>query len=63
MSVDLTLSDLACTELENDGKTALVNCQGKLTATYNGEGMDFDLSVLSYQLTKENGEWLVCGQQ
>jgi hypothetical protein len=63
MSVDTTLADLACSELENDGSKALVNCTGNLVASYNNEKTEFDLSILSYQLQKVNGDWLVCGQQ
>jgi hypothetical protein len=62
-SVDLSLKDLACTELNSDGTNALVNCKGTLSASYNGENTDFDLSLLSYQLQKIDGDWLICGQK
>ena len=44
-----------------DGDTALVNCTGKIIASYNNEDQELDLSVRTYQVVQEGGDWLVCG--
>ena len=36
-------------------------CKGKIVATYNNEDQELDLSVRTYQVVQEGGEWLVCG--
>lgn len=55
------LEDAVCTQTGNDGDTALVNCTGKIIATYNDEDQELDLSVRTYQVVQEGGDWLVCG--
>ena len=36
-------------------------CNGNIVATYNNEDQQLDLSVRTYQVVQEGGEWLVCG--
>lgn len=60
-AVTARLDDAACTQTGTDGDTALVNCSGKLVATYNNEDQELDLSVRTYQVVQQNGDWLVCG--
>ena len=55
------LDGLSCKAAGTDGDTALVNCQGNILATYNGEDQEFDLSVRTYQVLNQGGEFLVCG--
>jgi hypothetical protein len=55
------LEDAACTQTGSDGDTALVNCTGKIIATYNDEDQELDLSTRTYQVVQDNGDWLVCG--
>ena len=55
------LDNAACTQTGSDGDTALVNCTGKLIATYNNEDQELDLSVRTYQVIQQGGDWLVCG--
>lgn len=55
------LDGLACEQTGTDGNTALVLCNGKIIATYNNEDQELDLSVRTYQVVQEGGEWLVCG--
>src|SRR6187431_2705439 len=43
------LDNAACTQTGTDGDTALVNCTGKIIATYNNEDQELDLSVRTYQ--------------
>jgi len=62
-SVEVKLSDLSCQQTESDGSKASVKCSGKITATYNNENQELDLSTSTYLLVKQNDEWLVCGQK
>jgi len=60
-AVTARLEDVACTQTGTDGGTALVNCTGNIVASYNNEDQKLDLSVRTYQVTQDGGEWLVCG--
>jgi len=60
-AVSARLEGLACEETGTDGDTALVLCHGSIVATYNDEDQQMDLSVRTYQVVQEGGEWLVCG--
>jgi outer membrane lipoprotein-sorting protein len=60
-AVTTRLDGLACEQTGTDGATALVLCKGKIIATYNNEDQELDLSVRTYQVVQEGGEWLVCG--
>jgi len=55
------LEGVACEQTGTDGDTALVLCKGNIVATYNNEDQELDLSVRTYQVVQEGGEWLVCG--
>lgn len=61
-AVTTTLEGLSCeqTGSDPDGR-AIVACQGKLVASYNGELQEFDLSVQEYLVENVNGDWLICG--
>jgi len=60
-AVTARLDNLACSQTGTDGETALILCTGNIIATYNGEDQALDLSGRTFQVTQENGEWLVCG--
>lgn len=60
-AVSARLEGLACEQTGTDGDTALVLCNGNIVATYNNEDQQLDLSVRTYQVVQEGGEWLVCG--
>jgi len=60
-AVTTRLDGLACEQTGTDGDTTLVLCSGRIIATYNEEDQDLDLSVRTYQVVQEGGEWLVCG--
>ena len=60
-AVNTRLEDVACEQTGTDGSTALVLCNGKIIATYDTEDQELDLSVRTYQVVQEDGEWLVCG--
>jgi len=57
------LEDVSCSQTGTDGDTALVNCTGKIIATYNEEDQELDLSVRTYEVVQQGGDWLVCGAQ
>lgn len=60
-AVTARLEGLACEQTGTDGSTTLVLCNGKIIATYDTEDQELDLSVRTYQVVQEGGEWLVCG--
>jgi len=60
-AVATRLENLVCTATGTDGTTTQVNCQGKIIATYNSEDQELDLSVRTYQVVEQDGEYLVCG--
>ncbi len=60
-AVATRLENLACAAAGTDGATTQVNCQGKILATYNNEDQELDLSVRSYEVVQQGGEYLVCG--
>jgi hypothetical protein len=60
-AVSARLEGVACEQTGTDGETALVLCNGNIIATYNEEDQELDLSVRTYQVIQEGGEWLVCG--
>lgn len=62
-AVETTLSNLKCTTVFEDGKTAEVTCQGTLDATYGAEVSNFDLSVYTFLVIKQGDDWLMCGEK
>ena len=60
-AVTTRLEGLACEQTGMDGNTALVLCNGSIIATYDNEDQELDLSVRTYQVVQEGGDWLVCG--
>jgi hypothetical protein len=60
-AVTARLEGVACEQTGTDGDTALVLCNGSIIATYNEEDQELDLSVRTYQVVQEGGDWLVCG--
>jgi hypothetical protein len=60
-AVTARLDGVACEQTGTDGNTTLVLCKGKIIATYDTEDQELDLSVRTYQVVQEGGEWLVCG--
>ncbi len=60
-AVNTRLDGASCEQTGTDGNTALVLCKGKIVATYNNEDQDLDLSVRTYQVVQEGGNWVVCG--
>lgn len=62
-AVATRLENLSCSATGTNGTTKQVVCQGKIIATYNGEDQQFDLSVRTYQVVNQGGNYLICGYQ
>jgi len=60
-AVTARLENVSCAQTGTDGDTALVLCNGSIVATYNNEDQQLDLSVRTYQVIEQGGDWLVCG--
>ena len=60
-AVAARLEDLSCSQTGTDSNTALVNCTGKMILTYDTEDQEIDLSLSTYEVVEEGGDWLVCG--
>ena len=60
-AVEARLEAMACQQTGTDGETALVDCTGSIIATYNDENQELALSVRTYPVVQEGGDWLVCG--
>jgi hypothetical protein len=60
-AVTARLEGVACEKTGTDGDTTLVLCNGSIIASYNNEDQELDLSVRTYQVVQEGGDWLVCG--
>ena len=62
-AVSTRLENLSCSSIGSGGTTTNVICKGKIIATYNGEDQQLDLSLRTYQVVKQGGNFLVCGYQ
>lgn len=60
-AVSARLENLSCSQTSTDGSTALVDCAGKMVLTYETEDQEIDLSLYTYEVVEEGGDWLVCG--
>ena len=60
-AVTARLEGLACEQTGTDGDIALVHCTGSIIASYGTEDQEIDLSVRTYEVAQEGGDWLVCG--
>jgi hypothetical protein len=60
-AVETRLDGVACTSTTAEDGSISVACTGKIVATYNGEDQELDLSVRSYVIAEQGGEYLVCG--
>jgi hypothetical protein len=61
LSVKAELKNVSCKVSGTDGDKTLVSCQGSIQFTYTNESQQLDLSQRTYEMTKEGGEWRVCG--
>jgi hypothetical protein len=63
VSVDTELVDATCQTISEDGDTALVTCDGSISATYNGEAREFPLSGRTFIVVNDGGDWRLCGYE
>ncbi len=60
LSVGAALNNVSCKVSGQDGDFQLVNCTGKLDLTYGEEVRSIDLSLRTYYMANEDGQWRVC---
>ena len=60
-AVSARLENLSCSQTGTDGDITLVDCTGKMVLTYETEDQEIDLSLYTYEVIEEGGDWLVCG--
>jgi hypothetical protein len=60
-AVETRLEGLSCSSSTEENGSISVNCVGKILATYNGEDQELDLSLRTYVVAEQGGEYLVCG--
>lgn len=61
MAVTARLEGLACTSTPDPAGGFSVTCTGKLIATYGNEDQEIDLSLRTYSVVEQGGEYLMCG--
>lgn len=60
LSVGAELNNVSCKISGQEGNFHLVNCTGKLDLTYGEEVRSIDLSLRTYYMANEDGQWRVC---
>ena len=60
-AVTASLENVSCSQTGADVETALVVCTGNIVLSYDNENQLIDLSVRTYQVIEQSGDWLVCG--
>ncbi len=60
-AVSARLENFSCSQTGADGDIVLVNCTGDMVLTYDTENQKIDLSINTYEVIEEGGDWLVCG--
>jgi predicted small secreted protein len=60
-AVSASLDGLSCKETGKEGEKSLVQCDGKIVASYGGENQEFPLQGRTYQVVQQSGDWRMCG--
>ena len=60
-SMEARLEGVVCQANGTDGTNTLVDCQGKITTTYQGEVREWSVSDHPYVVALQEGEWRMCG--
>ena len=60
-AVSAKLEGMSCKISGQDGDSSLVQCQGKIIATYQNENQELSLANRTYRVKQEQGDWRVCG--
>lgn len=59
--VKARLNQVSCKSTTTQQDQATVECTGNIIATYNNEDQTFELQGRTFNVVRQNGEWLVCG--
>jgi hypothetical protein len=57
----LQLEDLKCSQVGTDQSYTLVQCTGRINASYGAEKMILEIANLTFRAIQEGGEWRMCG--
>lgn len=57
---DAQLEDMSCATRESAGGEGVVECEGVILASYQGEQSEFELG--NYRVVEEDGVWKMCGE-
>jgi hypothetical protein len=60
-SMDATLDGVTCAASGSQGANTLVDCQGKIVTTYQGEVREWSVAEHPYVVVLQDGEWRMCG--
>lgn len=60
-AVQTRLEGLQCRTTGTEGEISIVQCQGKIIATYGNEEQTLDLSLRAYQVIQQGSDYLICG--
>ena len=60
-SMDAALDGVTCAAGETQGEGTLVNCEGKIVTTYQGEQREWSVAEHPYVVVQQDGEWRMCG--
>jgi hypothetical protein len=61
VGVKMDLPDISCTVSGKGNEEIIVNCEGKILATYGSEQQSFDLGTVDYKVVREGGDYRMCG--
>jgi hypothetical protein len=60
-SMDASLDGVTCEAGAAQGGSTLVNCQGQIVTTYQGEVREWSVAEHPYVVVQQDGEWRMCG--
>jgi hypothetical protein len=60
-SMNAKLDGVTCTERGEEGGYMLVDCQGQIVTTYQGEVREWSMAERPFRALLDGGEWLMCG--
>lgn len=63
VSVETELVDVSCETVSNEDGVARVQCDGAISASYDGEAREFPLAPRTFIVVEENNEWRLCGYE
>ena len=60
-SMNAKLEGVTCQVGSGTGDSTLVNCQGKIVTTYQGEAREWNVGDHPFKAALQDGEWRMCG--